>query len=86
MMHPADMARLGLADGDAIRMGNPRGEIGLWARPFAGVQPGVVIVEGIAPNSQFANGEGINTLTGADQQAPHGGAAFHDNKVWIRKA
>jgi hypothetical protein len=27
---------------------------------------------------------GINTLTGADAVAPFGGAAFHDNKVWIR--
>jgi hypothetical protein len=25
-------------------------------------------------------------LTGADPVAPHGGAAFHDNKVWARKA
>ncbi len=28
-------------------MGNTRGEIGLWAKAFDGVQPGVVIVEGI---------------------------------------
>jgi hypothetical protein len=25
-------------------------------------------------------------LTGADTVAPIGGAAFHDNKVWLRKA
>ena len=25
-------------------------------------------------------------LTGADAPAPYGGAAFHDNKVWVRKA
>jgi hypothetical protein len=25
-------------------------------------------------------------LTGAEAVAPIGGAAFHDNKVWIRKA
>ena len=29
-------------------------------------------------------GEGINVLTGADAGAPYGGAAFHDNKVWVR--
>jgi len=23
-------------------------------------------------------------LTGADAPAPYGGAAFHDNKVWLR--
>jgi anaerobic selenocysteine-containing dehydrogenase len=86
MMHPDDLARLGLAAGDAIRMGNVRGEIGLWASAFEGVQRGVVIVEGIAPNGHFANGEGINTLTGSEQAAPYGGAPFHDNKVWIRRA
>ena len=31
-------------------------------------------------------GKGINVLTGAEAVAPIGGAAFHDNKVWIRKA
>jgi hypothetical protein len=25
-------------------------------------------------------------LTGAESVAPVGGAAFHDNKVWIKKA
>ncbi len=85
-MHPDDMAHLGLADGDAIRMGNDRGEIGLHVAAFAGVQKGVVIVECIAPNDDFPDGEGINTLTSAYQSAPFGGAAFHDNHVHIRKA
>ena len=85
MIHPDDMASLDLVDGDAILMGNVRGEIGLWAESYDGVQPGVVIVESIAPNSHFRTGEGINTLTGADQSAPHGGAPLHDSKVWIRK-
>ena len=45
---------------------------------------GVVIVEAIPPNSDFEDGEGINTLTSAVIPAPYGGAAFHDNHVWIR--
>jgi len=83
-IHPDDMAALGLVDGQKIEMGNERGEIRLWAEAFPGVQPGVVIVESIPPNDDFENGEGLNTLTGADQPAPYGGAAFHDNHVWIR--
>ncbi len=86
MMHPDDMAKCGLSDGDAIAMGNERGEVSLVAETYDGVRPGVVIVEGINPNHQFPNGEGINTLTGCDQVAPIGGAAFHDNHVWIRSA
>ena len=33
-----------------------------------------------------ASSTSINTLTGADSIAPFGGAAFHDNRVWIRPA
>jgi anaerobic selenocysteine-containing dehydrogenase len=85
-IHPEDLAKLGLKDGDKIRMGNSRGEITLHAESFDGVLPGVVIVEAIPPNSQFDGGEGINTLTSADQIAPFGGAAFHDNHCWIKAA
>ena len=54
-------------------------------RLFDGVRRGVLIAESIWPNSAYADGCGINTLTGADSIAPYGGAAFHDNKVWIRR-
>ena len=86
MIHPDDLADLGLADGDKITMGNTRGEIRLHAKAFDGMKRGVVIVESIPPNEDFEDGEGLNTLTGADQVAPYGGVAFHDNKVWIRAA
>jgi anaerobic selenocysteine-containing dehydrogenase len=85
-MHPADLAELRVADGARLRMGNERGEIVLAAEAFAGVQRGVIIVESIAPNAHFEGGEGINTLTSADQAAPLGGAVFHDNHVWVRAA
>jgi anaerobic selenocysteine-containing dehydrogenase len=85
-IHPDDLARLRLGDGARIRMGNERGEILLHAESFAGVQPGVVIVECIPPNAQFEGGQGINTLTSAAQAAPFGGAPFHDNHVWIAAA
>jgi anaerobic selenocysteine-containing dehydrogenase len=85
LIHPEDMARIGLGDGDAIRMGNERGEIGLWAKEFDGVKQGVVIVEGINPNRDYPSGVGINTLTSAEPVAPYGGAAFHDNHIWIAR-
>jgi anaerobic selenocysteine-containing dehydrogenase len=85
LIHPEDMARIGLGDGDAIRMGNERGEIGLWAKQFDGVKQGVVIVEGINPNGDYPGGVGINTLTSAEPVAPYGGAAFHDNHIWIAR-
>ncbi len=86
MVHPGDAATLGIADGDRVRLGNARGEVVLHARIYKGVRRGVLISEGIWPNDAFEDGKGINTLTGADPVAPYGGAAFHDNRVWLRRA
>lgn len=86
LVHPHDAAALGIGDGDRVRMGNARGEVILHARHFEGLRRGVVISEGIWPNDAFEDGRGINTLTGADPVAPYGGAAFHDNHVWLRRA
>ena len=85
MIHPEDAAALGIADGARVVLGSARGEVRLHARIFAGVRRGVLIAELIWPNDAFADGRGINTLTGADAIAPYGGAAFHDNRVWIRR-
>ena len=84
LIHPDDLHSLGVESGKRIEMGNERGEIRLLVQAFEGVQRGVVIVESIKPNAAFETGEGINTLTSADQAAPFGGAVFHDNHVWIR--
>jgi anaerobic selenocysteine-containing dehydrogenase len=86
MMHPLDAAALGIADGDAVTLGNTRGETSLTARLFDGMRRGVLIAESVHPNRDHIGGKGINVLTGAEEIAPIGGAAFHDNKVWIKKA
>src|SRR6202162_4535866 len=86
MIHPADAARLGIADGDAVTLGNTRGETTLTARLFEGLRRGVLIAESVHPNKAHIGGRGHNTLDGAEAVAPIGGAAFHDNKVWMKKA
>jgi anaerobic selenocysteine-containing dehydrogenase len=86
MIHPDDAAALGICTGDYVVLGNKRGEVRLHARVFEGVRQGVLIAESIWPNAAYADGCGINTLVGADSIAPYGGAAVHDNRVWIRKA
>jgi anaerobic selenocysteine-containing dehydrogenase len=86
MIHPDDAAELGVSNGEYVVLGNKRGEVRLHARVFEGVRRGVLIAESIWPNAAFADGCGINTLVGADSIAPYGGAAVHDNRVWIRKA
>ena len=86
LVHPDDAKDLGIAEGGRVEIGNRRGEVVLHARLFDGMRRGVVIAEGIWPNGAHERGEGINVLTGADAAAPYGGAAFHDNKVWVRPA
>ena len=85
MIHPDDAAEQGIADGDAVVLGNRRGQVRLHAKVFDGVRRGVLVAESIWPNSAYPDGKGINTLTGADSVAPFGGAAFHDNKVWVKR-
>jgi anaerobic selenocysteine-containing dehydrogenase len=86
LVHPEALVRLGLDDGDRVRIGNRRGSLVLHARGFAGMQKRVVIVEGLWPNHAFEEGIGINLLTSADPGLPHGGAVFHDTSVWLRPA
>lgn len=84
MIHPEDAAGIGVMDGDWVTLGNHRGTVRIRAKYFEGVRRGVAIAESIWPNAAFPDGQGINTLVGADSVAPYGGAAFHDNRVWIR--
>jgi anaerobic selenocysteine-containing dehydrogenase len=85
-IHPADARDLDIAGGQRVRLGNNRGTVMLHAELFDGLRRGVVIVESIWPNAAFEEGIGINALTGADPGAPVGGAAFHDNAIWVRPA
>ncbi|MEI9983577.1 MAG: molybdopterin dinucleotide binding domain-containing protein [Aliidongia sp.] len=84
LIHPDDLAALGCGDGARLRLGNERGTVLLHAKPFDGVQRGVVVVESIWPNAAFEEGIGINALTSAEPGPPAGGAVFHDTAIWIR--
>ena len=84
LIHRDDAARLGIAEGGLVRLGNSRGEVKLRARPAETARPGVVIVEGNWPSSAYLDHVGINVLIGADPVPPNGGAAFHDTAIWLR--
>ena len=79
------LAKLGLQEGDIAEVFNTRGRVLLDIRLYEGVRRGVVIAESIFPNAAHREGRGINMLTGSDPAAPYGGAAFHDNRVAIRR-
>lgn len=86
LIHRDDIARLGIEDGALVKLGNARGELRLRAKAADTALPGVVIVEGNWPSSDYPDGIGINALIGADPVPPNGGAAFHDTAVWLRAA
>ena len=86
LLHPADAARLGVAEGGRVRLGNARGDVVLHARLFDGVQPGVLVVESVWPSECYEGGIGINALTSDDPAPPAGGAVFHDTAVWAEAA
>jgi anaerobic selenocysteine-containing dehydrogenase len=85
MIHPEDAQEHGIETGNWVRLKNERGAVLLRARTYPGVRRGVLIAESIWPNAAYPDGRGINTLTGADQIAPFGGAAFHDNRVAVER-
>ncbi|MEQ8354220.1 MAG: molybdopterin-dependent oxidoreductase [Kiloniellaceae bacterium] len=86
LIHPKAAAELGIADGGRVRLGNKQGSLVVHAELFDGLQPDVVVVESVWPNSAFEEGRGINLLTSADAGAPAGGAVFHDTAVWVKAA
>jgi anaerobic selenocysteine-containing dehydrogenase len=86
LLHPRDAEALGVAEGGTVRLGNAQGEVVVTAKLAEGQQEGVVIVESVWPNGDFAGGMGINLLTSDDAGPPKGGAVFHDTAVWVRPA
>ena len=85
LVHPVDLASTGISDGDKVQIGSVRGQIIVHAKSHNGQAQGTLIVEGIWPNAAHEDNRGVNTLTGADQPAPAGGGAYHDNAVWMQK-
>ncbi|MGV3552389.1 molybdopterin-containing oxidoreductase family protein [Rhizobium sp.] len=85
MIAPEDAEREGIASGDIVTIGNIRGAVRLHAKVTDITKAGVVVAEGLWPNTAHLDGEGINTLTSAEAAAPYGGVGLHDNHVWLRK-
>ncbi len=86
MLQAGDADRLGIAEGDRVRLGNAQGEVVVPARIVPGQQAGVVVVESVWPNEDFEGGIGINALISDAPAAPNGGAVFHDTAIWVRAA
>ncbi|MFT3847261.1 MAG: molybdopterin-dependent oxidoreductase [Propionivibrio sp.] len=86
LIHPAACGRLGISDGDVVRIGNERGSVLIHARPVVGLQESTVIVESQWPGAAFIKGIGINALVSAEPGFPAAGAAYHDTAIWLQRA
>ncbi|TDQ81383.1 anaerobic selenocysteine-containing dehydrogenase [Dongia mobilis] len=84
LIHPTDAARLGVADGVEVEIGNRLGSIRVHARLFDGLLPGTVVIESLWGNADFPGGLGVNALVSDEPGKPDGGAVFHDTAVWLR--
>ncbi|WP_460717752.1 molybdopterin-containing oxidoreductase family protein [Nocardia heshunensis] len=83
-LHPDDAAARGIADGDAVTVGNARGSFEAIAEVSDAVRPGVAAT----PKGRWAKHTGGATVnaTVAERDSDFGGGAvFHDNRVEITR-
>jgi len=85
-VHPEDVLRYRLKDGEHAVLENALGEVILRVQAFTGLQVGTVVVESLWRNADFQGGLGINTLVSSEPGQPAGGAVYHDTAVRIRPA
>ena len=84
-IHPADAARHGIADGEAVRLFNRRGSCILKAKVTETTLPGVLISNGLWWGDSTCDGKGINQLTPDREADLAGGAVFFSTAVGIEK-
>lgn len=85
-LHPADAAARGLADGDACRAFNDRGECFLTVEVTADARPGVAVAESVWWPKRMRGRKGINQLTSAALTDLGDCARFHDGLVQVEPA
>jgi anaerobic selenocysteine-containing dehydrogenase len=84
-LHPTDAAARGIADGDAVRVFNDRGECDLRARIETTVGEGVVCVRSTRWLRRAPDRRGINMLTPQRLTDQGGGPAFYSCLVQVKK-
>ena len=81
LVHPADAAARGVADGRDVEVSNARGSFTAVLRVSDAVRPGVAATsKGLPPRA----GAGVNATTSQELSDAGNGAVFHDNAVWVR--
>jgi anaerobic selenocysteine-containing dehydrogenase len=84
-MHPADARARGIADGDRVRVFNPRGEVHCRVRVTTDVRPGVAALPKGLWSHNTDNGLTSNALCPDTLADLGGGACFGDARVEVAK-
>jgi len=82
LIAPADMAALGLAPGQAVRVTSAQGDLTLAALPSDVAQRGVVVSYAVRWNEE-SGGRNVNRLTSAALADHGGGATFYSLRVRV---
>ncbi|MBI2080545.1 MAG: molybdopterin-dependent oxidoreductase, partial [candidate division NC10 bacterium] len=88
-VHPTDAQRLGVGQGDVLRLESPSGRVELPAHLSGGVRPGTVAVpvgQGHTVFGRYAAGRGANPipLLSPEPEAASGGLPWLANRVTVR--
>ena len=87
-LHPATAERLGLREGDVVRVRSPHGQVELPVWPYAGVREDVAAIAmggGHTGYGRYADGNGVNpmTLLPAESEQPSGGMVHLATRVTV---
>ena len=83
-LHSDEALPRGISQGQAVELFNDAGVVGLYARLTTDVLPGMVVVEGHRPQSQYLSGGPLNVLC-SDRYADLGeGATYQDTWLDVR--
>ena len=85
-INPADAERLGIADGQVVKVHNDRGSVLLHAKLTDGVRPGVVVSPKGHWGRRSLDGRNVNQLTSDALSDMGGGSTFHDVRVFVAPA
>lgn len=83
LLHPADVARYGLLDGEYALIESEQGRIQRRIRVSEAVQSGVAVLEGTWWGLSAPDGQSVNALTAETSTDMGGGSTFHNTRVRV---
>ncbi|HZZ86078.1 MAG TPA: molybdopterin oxidoreductase family protein [Anaeromyxobacteraceae bacterium] len=85
-LSPAEAARRGLAEGDAVVAWNGLGEVRFTLHVTTRIPDGIAVAEGVYWTAHAPGARTVNALTSQRLSDQGGGSTFYDNRVDVRRA